>query len=77
MTNKFFKNKNIFHKGQEVWCHIELIAVNKDNYMEDYTMDDETICSSAGHIPFTIRMMRVMMDVEDVKSDVSAEGIED
>ena len=45
--------------------------------MEDYTMDDETICSSAGHIPFTIRMMRVMMDVEDVKSDVSAEGIED
>ena len=73
----FFGNKNVIHKGREVWCHIEIILVKKDNYMADYKIDYENICNVRVHIKYEIRMTRGMVDVEDVNSGVVAEYIEE
>ena len=38
-----FGNKNVIHKGGEVWHHIEIVTVKINNKMEFYNMDNETI----------------------------------
>ena len=73
----FIENNNDIHKYREVWCHVELNAVKKDNYVADYKMDNNNICNDKGHIQHEINMMWRMMDVEDVNSEVVAEDIEE
>ena len=58
-----------------MWYHTEIIALNKYNYVADYNMDDDTIYNGGGHIPFDIIMTRRMVDIDEIKSDVSVEAI--
>ena len=39
----FFGKKFIVHKDGSIWCHIELVGVQTDNFNVSYTPDDETI----------------------------------
>ena len=49
----FYGKKNIVHKDGSVWCHVELIGLQTDNFKVDYTPDDETIFRK-GHVPSSI-----------------------
>ena len=61
------------HRGEEVWCHVDIVAVKKYNYEADYNMDGNTICNDGGNITSVTRTERRMMDVDDVNSEVAAE----
>ena len=63
------------HKEREVWCHVELVLVRKDNCVSDYKVEDETISNGGGHITYVIIRMWVMMDAEDFNSEVGKEDI--
>ena len=65
------------HKGEKCWCHIDLIAVKKYNCMTDYKVENRTIYSGRGHIPYAIRMTNGMIYVENFNSEDTSKDIEE
>ena len=39
----FFGKKFIAHKDGSIWCHVELVGVQKDSFRVGYSPDDETV----------------------------------
>lgn len=77
--NFFFGKKFIVHKDGSIWCHVELVGVQRDNFNVSYTPDDETIINKE-KIPASISIGSDMeeesfMDLFDAKSRAGSPSV--